>query len=57
MSNFFSLMQVGLLRIERVRKFFNLPKIVRHKPTDVIARKGFMKGMKECKSNIVTINI
>ncbi|KAF7395698.1 hypothetical protein HZH68_009748 [Vespula germanica] len=52
MSNFFSLIQVGLLRIEHVRKFFNLPKIVRHKPTDVIARKGFMKGMKESWENI-----
>ncbi|KAL2715445.1 mitochondrial inner membrane protein OXA1L [Vespula squamosa] len=52
MSNFFSLIQVGLLRIERVRKFLNLPKRVRHKPTDIIARKGFMKGMKESWENI-----
>lgn len=56
MSNFFSLLQVALLKIERIRKLLNLPKIVRHKPDDLIAKKGFVKGMKECKNNILTIN-
>ncbi|XP_035738649.1 mitochondrial inner membrane protein OXA1L-like [Vespa mandarinia] len=51
-SNFFSLIQVGLLRTERVRKFLNLPLIIQHKSTDPIAKKGFIKGIKESWENI-----
>ncbi|KAI4503676.1 hypothetical protein M0802_001079 [Mischocyttarus mexicanus] len=51
-SNFYSLIQITILRTPYMRKTFNLPEIVKHKPTDIIAKKGFVKGIKETWSNM-----
>ncbi|XP_015191198.1 PREDICTED: mitochondrial inner membrane protein OXA1L [Polistes dominula] len=52
MSNFYSLIQTSMLRTKYMRKVFNLPEIVKHKPNDIIARKGFIKGVKESWQNM-----
>lgn len=52
MSNFYSLIQTTMLRTKYMRKVFNLPEIVRHKPNDIIAKKGLVKGIKESWQNM-----
>lgn len=49
-SNFFSLMQVGFLRIPKVRDYFKIDRLVTHKPETLpIKKKKFAEGMKDCK--------
>ncbi|XP_076370973.1 mitochondrial inner membrane protein OXA1L-like [Tachypleus tridentatus] len=51
-SNFISLVQVTLLKIEPVRKMFKIPKLVRYNPADLpIKQKGFIEGFKESIKN------
>lgn len=55
-SNVISLIQVGVLRIPKVRKFFNIEPLVVHKPETLpIKKKGFVAGLKECKIFFVLI--
>ncbi|XP_041771032.1 mitochondrial inner membrane protein OXA1L [Anopheles merus] len=52
-SNFFSLVQVGFLRIPKVRDFFKIDRIVTHKPETLpIKKKGFTDGIKESWTNM-----
>lgn len=52
-SNFFSLVQVGFLRIPKVRDFFKIDRIVAHKPETLpIKKKGFTEGIKESWTNM-----
>lgn len=52
-SNFISLGQVGLLRVPAVRKYFNIEKLVTHKPSDLPAKKkGFREGLKDSWTNM-----
>uniref|UniRef100_A0A182QBU0 Membrane insertase YidC/Oxa/ALB C-terminal domain-containing protein n=1 Tax=Anopheles farauti TaxID=69004 RepID=A0A182QBU0_9DIPT len=52
-SNFFSLLQVGFLRIPKVRDFFKIDRIVAHKPETLpIKKKGFTEGIKESWTNM-----
>ncbi|XP_053675648.1 mitochondrial inner membrane protein OXA1L [Anopheles nili] len=52
-SNFFSLMQVGFLRIPKVRDFFKIDRIVTHRPETLpIKKKGFTEGIKESWTNM-----
>lgn len=49
-SNMFSLMQVGLLRVEVVRQLLNMPTLVKHKRVDLaLSKKGFIEGIKDCE--------
>lgn len=49
-SNFFSLLQVGFLRIPKVRDYFKIERLVTHKPETLpIKKKKFTEGMKDCK--------
>ncbi|XP_022247958.1 mitochondrial inner membrane protein OXA1L-like isoform X2 [Limulus polyphemus] len=51
-SNFISLGQVTLLKIEPVRKFFKIPKLVHYDPANLpIKQKGFIEGFKESMKN------
>lgn len=50
-SNFISLGQVALLRIPSVRDYFKIDKMIAHAPSSLPSKKkGFVGGMKECKS-------
>uniref|UniRef100_A0AAG5D8P5 Membrane insertase YidC/Oxa/ALB C-terminal domain-containing protein n=1 Tax=Anopheles atroparvus TaxID=41427 RepID=A0AAG5D8P5_ANOAO len=52
-SNFFSLLQVGFLRIPKVRDFFKIDRIVAHNPAALpIKKKGFTEGIKESWTNM-----
>uniref|UniRef100_A0A182WLU1 Membrane insertase YidC/Oxa/ALB C-terminal domain-containing protein n=1 Tax=Anopheles minimus TaxID=112268 RepID=A0A182WLU1_9DIPT len=52
-SNFFSLIQVGFLRIPKVRDFFKIDRIVTHRPETLpIKKKGFTEGIKESWTNM-----
>ncbi|XP_052894821.1 mitochondrial inner membrane protein OXA1L [Anopheles moucheti] len=52
-SNFFSLVQVGFLRIPKVRDFFKIDRIVAHRPETLpIKKKGFTEGIKESWTNM-----
>ncbi|XP_043283573.1 mitochondrial inner membrane protein OXA1L isoform X2 [Venturia canescens] len=53
-SNFFSLIQVGLLKIPKVRTFFNIPAIVKHPQNKQVQKKGFVESAKTSMSNIRT---
>lgn len=49
-SNFFSLVQVGFLRIPAVRDYFKIDRLITHKPETLpIKKKKFAEGVKECK--------
>ncbi|XP_054275045.1 mitochondrial inner membrane protein OXA1L-like isoform X2 [Macrosteles quadrilineatus] len=51
-SNFLSLVQVGILRIPRVREFFKIEQLVKHTPTNLaIKDKGFVGNVKESWNN------
>lgn len=50
-SNFISLGQVALLRVPAVRDYFKIDKMLTHAPSSLPAKKkGFVGGMRECKS-------
>jgi YidC/Oxa1 family membrane protein insertase len=52
-SNFISLGQVGFLKIPRVREYFNIDKLIHHKPEDLpMKKKGFTEGMKDSWTNM-----
>ncbi|XP_065087938.1 mitochondrial inner membrane protein OXA1L [Ochlerotatus camptorhynchus] len=52
-SNFFSLMQVGFLRIPKVRDYFKIDRLVTHKPETLpIKKKKFAEGMKDSWTNM-----
>ncbi|XP_055606282.1 mitochondrial inner membrane protein OXA1L [Uranotaenia lowii] len=52
-SNFFSLMQVGFLRIPAVRDYFKIDKLVVHKPETLpIKKKKFTEGIKDSWTNM-----
>lgn len=49
-TNFISLIQVGILRIPKVRAFFHIDPLVKHDPKSLpVQQKGFKEGLKECK--------
>ncbi|KAH6949002.1 hypothetical protein HPB50_027440 [Hyalomma asiaticum] len=51
-SNMFTLCQVGVLRIEAVRKFLDIPSLVKHKKSELsLSKRGFMEGVKESYTN------
>lgn len=57
-SNFISLGQVALLRIPSVRDYFKIDKMIAHAPSSLpTKKKGFVGGMKECKSCLLILNI
>lgn len=50
-SNFISLGQVALLRVPAVRDYFKIDKMLTHAPSALpTKKKGFVGGMRECKS-------
>lgn len=52
-SNFFSLLQVGFLRIPKVRDYFKIDRLVTHKPETLpIKKKKFTEGMKDSWTNM-----
>ncbi|XP_062541549.1 mitochondrial inner membrane protein OXA1L-like [Armigeres subalbatus] len=52
-SNFFSLLQVGFLRIPKVRDYFNIDRLVTHKPETLpIKKKKFTEGIKDSWTNM-----
>lgn len=52
-SNFFSLLQVGFLRIPKVRDYFKIERLVIHKPDALpIKKKKFTDGVKESWTNM-----
>ncbi|EAT41659.1 AAEL006734-PA [Aedes aegypti] len=52
-SNFFSLLQVGFLRIPKVRDYFKIERLVTHKPETLpIKKKKFTEGMKDSWTNM-----
>ncbi|XP_064466501.1 mitochondrial inner membrane protein OXA1L-like [Ornithodoros turicata] len=51
-SNAFSLCQVGLLRVEAVRKRLGMPKLIKHKrETLPLSKRSFMEGVKDSYTN------
>uniref|UniRef100_A0A023G022 Putative cytochrome oxid n=1 Tax=Amblyomma parvum TaxID=251391 RepID=A0A023G022_AMBPA len=51
-SNLFTLCQVGVLRIEAVRKRLNIPALVKHQKSELaLSKKGFVEGVKESFTN------
>lgn len=49
-NNFISLLQVGFLRIPRVRDYFKIQPLVTHDPSTLpVKPKGFREGLKESK--------
>lgn len=52
-SNFFSLVQVGFLRIPSVRDYFKIPKMVAHSAESLpVKKKKFTEGVKESWTNM-----
>lgn len=52
-SNMISLVQVGFLRIPRVRQFFKIEQLVKHDTSNLpIKDKGFVKGVSESWTNL-----
>lgn len=50
-SNFISLLQVGILRMPKVRDYFRIDPHIKHNPADLpVKSKGFKEGIRECKS-------
>lgn len=51
-SNMFTLCQVGVLRIEAVRKRLNMPVLLKHQKSElVLSKKGFVEGVRESFTN------
>lgn len=49
-TNFISLLQVGFLKIPKVRTYFNIDPLVVHNPDKLpVKPKPFIAGVKECK--------
>lgn len=54
-SNFISLLQVGFLKIPKVRDYFKIEPLQTHDPSTLpIKPKGFREGVKECKCLIIS---
>ncbi|KXJ81786.1 hypothetical protein RP20_CCG017790 [Aedes albopictus] len=52
-SNFFSLLQVGFLRIPKVRDYFKIDRLVTHNPEALpMKKKKFTEGMKDSWTNM-----
>lgn len=51
-SNFISLAQVGFLKVPKVREYFKIDKLIKHKPTDLPKKKGFREGLKDSWTNM-----
>lgn len=52
-SNFISLLQVGFLKIPKVRAYFKIDKLITHKAESLpIKSKGFREGLKESWTNM-----
>ncbi|XP_059614861.1 mitochondrial inner membrane protein OXA1L [Phlebotomus argentipes] len=52
-SNFISLVQVGVLKIPKVRKYFNIDPLVTHQPDALpMKKKGFTEGIRESWTNM-----
>ncbi|XP_038222040.1 mitochondrial inner membrane protein OXA1L [Zerene cesonia] len=52
-TNFISLLQVGFLKMPRVREYFKIPPLIKHSPEHLpIKKKGFVAGAKESWTNI-----
>lgn len=52
-SNFFSLLQVGFLKIPKVRDYFKIDRLVTHKPEALpMKKKKFTEGMKDSWTNM-----
>ncbi|XP_058830820.1 mitochondrial inner membrane protein OXA1L [Topomyia yanbarensis] len=52
-SNFFSLLQVGFIRIPKVRDYFKIDRLVVHKPETLpIKKKKFTEGVKDSWTNM-----
>lgn len=52
-TNFISLIQVSILKIPRVRKYFNIDPLVKHDTQKLpIREKGFVKGVKDSWTNM-----
>ncbi|XP_064611199.1 mitochondrial inner membrane protein OXA1L-like [Liolophura sinensis] len=55
-SNTFSLIQVLFLKIPTVRTFFEIPEIVKHEPSTVPKKKGFVEGFRSSMNNAKLMN-
>jgi YidC/Oxa1 family membrane protein insertase len=51
-SNIISLIQVAILRLPRVREFFNIEKAIDHKNLPTTEKKGFVEGVKDSWTNM-----
>ncbi|XP_055631958.1 mitochondrial inner membrane protein OXA1L [Toxorhynchites rutilus septentrionalis] len=52
-SNFFSLLQVGFLRVPKVRDYFKIERLITHKPEELpMKKKKFTEGVKESWTNM-----
>lgn len=57
-SNFISLLQVGFLRIPKVREYFQIEKMETFDPSTLPMKpKGFREGVKECKHYAFIVDI
>ncbi|CAL4114082.1 unnamed protein product [Meganyctiphanes norvegica] len=50
-TNTFSLVQVGFLKIPRVREYFKIPVTITHKPGTLPPKKGVVQGFKDSWAN------
>ncbi|XP_077542603.1 OXA1L mitochondrial inner membrane protein isoform X2 [Haemaphysalis longicornis] len=51
-SNIFTLCQVGVLRLQPVRNYLNIPALVKHPKSELaLSKKGFVEGVKETFTN------
>ncbi|XP_015608293.1 mitochondrial inner membrane protein OXA1L [Cephus cinctus] len=51
-TNFISLIQVGILKIPKVRNYFKIDAMITHDKSKLPANKGFVKGFKESWTNM-----
>ncbi|XP_059061482.1 mitochondrial inner membrane protein OXA1L [Achroia grisella] len=52
-SNFISLLQVGVLKVPKVRDYFKIPKLISHSAENLpIKKKGFIEGAKDSWTNM-----
>lgn len=50
----FTKLQVAFLKIPKVRAYFKIDALVHHPATSLPMKdKGFVKGIKECKNNLI----
>ncbi|XP_076670372.1 OXA1L mitochondrial inner membrane protein isoform X2 [Andrena cerasifolii] len=52
-TNFISLLQVGVLKTQRLRNLFNIPALIKHKTEELpLEPKGFVHGLNESWTNV-----